>query len=260
MRESTGNNRSGPLPRHVWIQTDPLPNPASVESGQRSPREVLTEFRGCKPSSPRRFVTGCTLTIPEESLRRKHPWWVRGRGMKAGFPRKLLRHRVLQHLAAGFFALAAFVGALLHHGVVFVLVALSRALLAGIGAGGTDQARERALPSHDARRGGATGRAVLTRLQRRQMLFFPVCEHLCTMGRALVASQGASTAGFRTVFGSAHVVIIGRVSEGQCRGGKHNGGGKAKPFHDHSPMHKGCTGCGHAGVQANFTPSIRKVA
>ncbi len=80
---------------------------------------------------------------------------------------------MLQHVAAGSFAGSAFVGALLHHGVVLHLGTLVTAFLAGVCTGGADRVRERTAASDNGGGGRAGCCAVLAGLQRHQMLFLP---------------------------------------------------------------------------------------
>src|SRR5262245_49195135 len=113
--------------------------------------------------------------------------------------------RVFQHLAARLLALAALVGAFLHHLVVLDLVAGLAAALARLGAGNADQVRVRPAAGGDRRRGRAMGCAVLARLQRGKVLLLAVGDHLRAVGAAGVAHAGAVVARFRALHHRAGV-------------------------------------------------------
>src|SRR5207244_13403249 len=85
---------------------------------------------------------------------------------------------VLEHLAASLLAFTALVGTFLHDLIVGVLLASIAAALAGLGAGGADEVRERPAPRRDRRRRRTVRRAVLARLQRVQVLLLAVGDQL----------------------------------------------------------------------------------
>jgi hypothetical protein len=85
------------------------------------------------------------------------------------------RRNVLEHLSAGFFTLAALLGAFFH-----VFIVLLRTLLAAsaarFGAGGADQVGEHALPRRDTGGRGAVIGTVQARLQRGLVFFLALSE------------------------------------------------------------------------------------
>src|SRR5690242_14976575 len=88
----------------------------------------------------------------------------------------LARLSLLDHLAARLLALAALLGALLHHRVGRVLGALVAAPLARVGARGADQLRHRPVLRGDPRRRLAHGGAVLAEPECDLVLLLPLGE------------------------------------------------------------------------------------
>jgi hypothetical protein len=94
---------------------------------------------------------------------------------------------VLKHFAAGFFAVAAFLGAAGHPVVVSMLLARFRTRLARFGAGLADDCGERSTARDDSGRRSADFGAVLAGPKRPQMPFVPLGEQSAAIGGAAIA-------------------------------------------------------------------------
>src|SRR4051794_38057574 len=104
---------------------------------------------------------------------------------------------VRDHRAAGLQALATFFGAAGHVLVALELLAFRGATVASLSTCFANNVAERSVARHDAGRRGAGFGAVLTGLQRHQVLLFPLCQLVGTMVRARIAFPLASIAGVR---------------------------------------------------------------
>src|SRR5262249_15098812 len=94
---------------------------------------------------------------------------------------------LLQHLPAHLLATAALFGATAHHVVALEPITGVAASLAGVRAGGADQVHHGTVPGRDVRCGCARRCAVLTSVQRFQMVFLPVRNEFSAVRRAGLA-------------------------------------------------------------------------
>jgi len=115
---------------------------------------------------------------------------------------------MLEHFPACFLAFAAFVRTLFHMRVVGELVASLAAARTGLGAGGANQVGEWPLPRCDTGGRGAVRRAILTRLQRREMFFLALSQHVSAVVSARVTDTGAFTARLGALIEGLSMVIV----------------------------------------------------
>jgi hypothetical protein len=130
----------------------------------------------------------------------------------------LPRRSMLEHFAARFLALAAFLGALLHVCVFGEFLALLTASGTRLGAGGANEVGERTLTGRDASGGRAVRGTILTRLKCLQVFLLALSQHVPTVVRARVAGARAFAArlgtlvkGLSMMIGTARFVIRGEA-------------------------------------------------
>ncbi len=119
---------------------------------------------------------------------------------------------MLEHLSAGFFALAAFFGAFFHV-LILKLGAFRTAAAAGFRTGGADEVGEHTLPGRDARGGGTMVGTIQTRAQGGFVFFFPLGEQVPTMRCTGIAGSLTIAASFGAMLKGMSMMLVA----GRCR-------------------------------------------